>query len=422
MKKFNLYNSKIFKFFDYIFRLVLINLFILLPSFLLFYIMTIFFEDLVNSAWGLLTLIPAVLYMYPAICAGVDLIRKYELKETNGVFKEFFKSLKRVYVKALLETIIILVFVVLFYFSISHFARYYNDGVINVIGLYLSIAFAIMLLVIIVHLPLVMNYMEGCLIIDDIKLAGMMAFQDLIITIGIVIFIIAIMVTISYNKFRFAIIKIDEAENNIGVLLDKKRELLERTRPIIKKELKKEEFMVNLDNYDSESSNIDNHNLLKGCYNELFKILDIILEKKELIKSEINHAFIPTKNQDKSELLLSLLKTFEPYLCLIFANTKEKVNELASFLADNGVVCTKLTGDLQPRERKQVLKRIKDGAFKYVVCSDIASRGLDITGVSHVITYELPKDIVEVSVSSVYKVDKRLLYNINIDFNIYKSL
>ena len=91
MKKFNLYNSKIFRFFDYVFRLVLINLFILLPSFLLFYIMTIFFNDLINTVWGLLTLVPAVLYMFPAICAGVDLIRKYELKETNGVFKEFFK-------------------------------------------------------------------------------------------------------------------------------------------------------------------------------------------------------------------------------------------------------------------------------------------------------------------------------------------
>ena len=190
MKKFNLYNSKIFRFFDYVFRLVLINLFILLPSFLLFYIMTIFFNDLINTVWGLLTLIPAVLYMFPAICAGVDLIRKYELKETNGVFKEFFKSLKRVYLKAFLETLIILVFVVLFYFSISYFIRHYEDGIINVIGLYLSIAFAIMLLVIIVHLPLVMNYMEGCLIFDDIKLAGMMAFQDLMITIGIVLFII----------------------------------------------------------------------------------------------------------------------------------------------------------------------------------------------------------------------------------------
>lgn len=190
MKKFNLYNSKIFRFFDYVFRLVLINLFILLPSFLLFYIMTIFFNDLINTVWGLLTLIPAVLYMYPAICAGVDLIRKYELKETNGVFKEFFKSLKSVYLKAFLETLIILVFVVLFYFSISYFVRHYEDGIINVIGLYLSIAFAIMLLVIIVHLPLVMNYMEGCLIFDDIKLAGMMAFQDLLITIGLVLFII----------------------------------------------------------------------------------------------------------------------------------------------------------------------------------------------------------------------------------------
>ncbi len=190
MKKFNLYNSKIFRFFDYVFRLVLINLFILLPSFLLFYIMTIFFNDLINTVWGLLTLVPAVLYMFPAICAGVDLIRKYELKETNGVFKEFFKSLKRVYLKAFLETLMILVFVVLFYFSISYFVRHYEDGIINVIGLYLSIAFAIMLLVIIVHLPLVMNYMEGCLIFDDIKLAGMMAFQDLMITIGLVLFII----------------------------------------------------------------------------------------------------------------------------------------------------------------------------------------------------------------------------------------
>lgn len=118
-----------------------------------------------------------------------------------------------------------------------------------------------------------------------------------------------------------------------------------------------------------------------------------ITNKKELIKSEINHAFIPTKNQDKFELLISILKTFNPYLCLIFANTKEKVNEIAAFLADSGITVGKLTGDLQPRERKQVLKRIKDGAFKYVVCSDIASRGLDITGVSHVINFELPKDI-----------------------------
>ena len=190
MKKFNLYNSKIFKFFDYCFRLVLINLLILVPSFLLFYIVMIFFKDSIKGIWEYLTLLPAILYMYPAICAGIDLIRKFEFKECNTVFKEFFKSLKRVYLKALLETFIILIFVVLFFFSIRHFYLHLGDGVINGFGLFLALAFAIMLLVIIVHLPLVMNYMEGCLIFDDIKLAGMMAFQDLMITIGLVLFII----------------------------------------------------------------------------------------------------------------------------------------------------------------------------------------------------------------------------------------
>lgn len=190
MKRFNLYNSKIFKFFDYCFRLVLINLLILLPSFLLFYLFSLFFKNNMETILGLIPLIPAMLYMYPAICAGVDLIRKYELKQCNTVFKEFFKSLKRIFLKALIEIIVILIFAVLFYFSIRYFYLHLSDGIINGFGFVLAIAFAIMLLVIIVHLPLVMNYMEGCMIIDDIKLASMMAFQDLVITLGIVIFII----------------------------------------------------------------------------------------------------------------------------------------------------------------------------------------------------------------------------------------
>ena len=152
--------------------------------------MSLFFKEQIYTIWGLIALIPALLYLYPAVCAGVDLIRKYEMKECNTVFKEFFKSLKRIFFKALIEIIIILIFVVLFYFSISYFYLHLSDGIINGFGFVLSIAFAIMLLVIIVHLPLVMNYMEGCMIIDDIKLASMMAFQDLVITLGIVIFII----------------------------------------------------------------------------------------------------------------------------------------------------------------------------------------------------------------------------------------
>ena len=192
MKSFNLYNSKIFKFFDYVFRLVLINLLILVPSFLIIYLMSLFFKDRIYTIWGLIALIPALLYLYPAVCAGIDLIRKYEMKECNTVFKEFFKSLKRIYLKALLETILLILIIVLFGNSIIFFYVNISKGVVYGFGLVLAVAFTLMLLTIIVHLPLVMNYMAGCRVVDDIKLASMMAFQDLAITIGIVIVTVAV--------------------------------------------------------------------------------------------------------------------------------------------------------------------------------------------------------------------------------------
>lgn len=205
MKSFNLYNSKIFKFFDYVFRLVLINLLILVPSFLIIYLMSLFFKEQIYTIWGLIALIPALLYLYPAVCAGVDLIRKYEMKECNTVFKEFFKSFKKVYLKALLETLLLILVGLLFGNSIVFFYVNISKGVVYGFGLVLALAFTIMLLTIIVHLPLVMNYMAGCRIIDDIKLASMMAFQDLAITIGIVIVTIA-MVSLSMVNITIAVI------------------------------------------------------------------------------------------------------------------------------------------------------------------------------------------------------------------------
>ena len=135
--------------------------------------------------------------------------------------------------------------------------------------------------------------------------------------------------------------------------------------------------------------------------NNLMNFLNKYLDKNEIIdlvgkdnsKSSIEHIFIPTKNKNKDVLLVELLKIYNPYLALIFANTKTKVDEIALMLSENGFKVGKLTGDLEARERKQMLKRLKDGVYQYVVCSDIASRGIDIVGVSHVINYELPKDV-----------------------------
>lgn len=106
----------------------------------------------------------------------------------------------------------------------------------------------------------------------------------IILGIIIVISIILFVITISYNKFKLAIIKIDEAENNIDVLLEKKIELLERTRPIIKKELKLKEFLDDIEFLnESEINHFEMNNSLKELYDELNKVLD---ENEKLFKSE----------------------------------------------------------------------------------------------------------------------------------------
>lgn len=126
-------------------------------------------------------------------------------------------------------------------------------------------------------------------------------------------------------------------------------------------------------------------------YFEKHVVIDLV--GKDILKKNIDHYFLPTKNKNKEELLLNILKSIQPYLAIIFANTVNKVDELYSFLLNSGLKVGKITGSLEPRERKSMMLRIKKGEFQYVVASDIASRGMDIVGVSHVINFELPKDI-----------------------------
>ncbi|MDD3999921.1 MAG: DEAD/DEAH box helicase [Bacilli bacterium] len=114
---------------------------------------------------------------------------------------------------------------------------------------------------------------------------------------------------------------------------------------------------------------------------------------QEFSKAEIEHVFIPTKNKDKNALLYELLMNFHPYLALIFTNTRLQAEEVAAYLGNAGLKAALLSGDLEPRQRRQVLKRIKDGTYQYVVATDLAARGMDILGVSHVINYELPNDL-----------------------------
>ncbi|WP_434341654.1 DEAD/DEAH box helicase [Mycoplasma putrefaciens] len=116
--------------------------------------------------------------------------------------------------------------------------------------------------------------------------------------------------------------------------------------------------------------------------------------KKQLATKNVRHILIDTKNREIEESLTKIINSINPFLCLIFVNQKDQIANIVKILHTNKILRVgELHGDLQPRTRMTMLKKIKNHEYKYVVATDVASRGVDITGVSHVISIDLPKDL-----------------------------
>ncbi len=94
----------------------------------------------------------------------------------------------------------------------------------------------------------------------------------------------------------------------------------------------------------------------------------------------------------KLELLLGLLKREDWNRVLIFVNTKVGVDWLTMKLKGNGFPAEKITGDLPQRKRFRLMEQFKKGKIKILVATDVASRGIHVEDISHVINYDLPQD------------------------------
>ncbi|PAD80925.1 DEAD/DEAH box helicase [Niallia circulans] len=119
----------------------------------------------------------------------------------------------------------------------------------------------------------------------------------------------------------------------------------------------------------------------------------IHIEPKQLTAAKIEHILIPSRHRDKITTVYEALVSFNPYLAIVFTNTKQMCDEVANGLSSKGLKVARIHGGLTPRERKKVMKQILDLEFQYIVATDLAARGIDIKGISHVINYELPSDL-----------------------------
>lgn len=117
------------------------------------------------------------------------------------------------------------------------------------------------------------------------------------------------------------------------------------------------------------------------------------IKPKAVISETIENWLISTKGRKPEQQIYKLLTIGHPYLAIVFANTKQRVDEITDYLKNQGLKVAKIHGDISPRERKRVMRQVQNMDYQYVVATDLAARGIDIEGVSHVINAELPEDL-----------------------------
>src|SRR3990172_6800054 len=104
----------------------------------------------------------------------------------------------------------------------------------------------------------------------------------------------------------------------------------------------------------------------------------------------VAHALYPVTQHAKTKLLLELLERTDTGPVLIFTRTKHRAQKVAQHVEREGYRVTSLHGNRSQGQRQSALKGFRDGRFQIMVATDIASRGIDVEGISHVINYDMP--------------------------------
>lgn len=120
--------------------------------------------------------------------------------------------------------------------------------------------------------------------------------------------------------------------------------------------------------------------------------VDIQIAEKNITLAEIKQKVIITTDRAKQAALFKMLEEYNPFLALVFCRTKRRTSALNQALLVHGYNSDELHGDLSQAKREQVMKRFREAKIQILVATDVAARGLDVEGITHVFNYDLPQD------------------------------
>ena len=117
----------------------------------------------------------------------------------------------------------------------------------------------------------------------------------------------------------------------------------------------------------------------------------IQLSGDQVAAAEIDHAFYNVSSAIKTRDLLDLIMVEDPARGIVFCNTREETKLVASVLRREGYHAEELSSDLNQTQRERVMKAMREHKIRFLVATDVAARGIDISHVTHVINYSFPE-------------------------------
>ena len=120
--------------------------------------------------------------------------------------------------------------------------------------------------------------------------------------------------------------------------------------------------------------------------------VEINVSRDKMTVDEVDQWYITVEAYDKFRLLQMILDQEDPPVLIVFTNTKHTARKLTKKLHDAGIPSLEIHGDLDQRKRDRVMDKFRKNQVRVLVATDLAARGIDVSSITHIINYDVPKD------------------------------
>ena len=129
----------------------------------------------------------------------------------------------------------------------------------------------------------------------------------------------------------------------------------------------------------------------KLAYRYMNDPIIVSVKKEEITLANINQEVVETIDREKREALCKVLDEDNPFMAIIFCRTKRRADELEVVMHRRGYNCKVIHSDIPQSKRERIIKSFRNADIQFLIATDVASRGLDINGVTHIYNYDIPE-------------------------------